>query len=147
MGAILWQSKNDVRYGSTPQVELFDAMHLWTLGIFTDADPGSESESGELEEPAPRPEHAPAPKPEHAPVPLIRIVFVLAAGTPSLKTDEASCVTNSRGLGFCTYDIRCAGISPYILCPIDGDAQTSWADLLRARGSRWNPGVADAPEV
>ncbi|KAH7907566.1 hypothetical protein BJ138DRAFT_1104220, partial [Hygrophoropsis aurantiaca] len=123
-GIVPFCSKNDVRYGSTPQVELFDTMDPWTLGIFNDMDPGSDSELGEREESA--------SKPVHAPVPLIRIIFALAARTPSLKVVKASRVANSRGLGFCTYDIWCAGISPDILCPIDGNAQVSWADLLGA---------------
>ncbi|KAH7907099.1 hypothetical protein BJ138DRAFT_1182650 [Hygrophoropsis aurantiaca] len=78
MGAILWQSKNDPRYTSEPQKESFDAMDPWTHRLFT------------------------SPAPRHGFVPLIRIIFALAAETPSLRVVQ---VDSFSKRGFRTYDI------------------------------------------
>ncbi|RXW14770.1 hypothetical protein EST38_g11087, partial [Candolleomyces aberdarensis] len=57
IGAILWQSKNDEKYGNNPQVDLFTSMDPYSTGLFD----------------------------EPTDIPVIRIVFALAAKEPSIE--------------------------------------------------------------
>jgi hypothetical protein len=90
-----------------PQQKLFDAMDPYDIGI--------------LEEDTPV-------------IPLIKIVFALAARTPSLNvvrhppTEEYPAVI---------YEIWRAGISPEILGPVEKQQECIWEALLQASYS-WN---------
>ncbi|KDQ58385.1 hypothetical protein JAAARDRAFT_154830 [Jaapia argillacea MUCL 33604] len=101
LGAILCQVKNDQKYDANPQMHLFQAMDPYNIGFFDEAD---------------------------EPIPIIRIVFALAAKTPSLT------IIPSKGEEgkFIAYDIWCAGISPLIFRPIDPSQGHVWEALLQA---------------
>ena len=108
IGVILWQSKNDSSYTSEPVQALFDAMDPFDLGIFEESD-------------------------QTDVIPIIRIVFALAAKTPSMKVVRAETMSHS-----CTaYDIWCSGISSEIQRPITNAAEEVWHSLVSASHG-WN---------
>ncbi|KAJ2927459.1 hypothetical protein H1R20_g9635, partial [Candolleomyces eurysporus] len=84
IGAILWQSKNDEKYGNNPQVDLFTSMDPYSTGLFD----------------------------EPTDVPVIRIVFALAAKEPSIEIVTTG--ESKSGKKFTTYDIWVAGLGPEI---------------------------------
>ena len=97
IGIILWQSTRDKAYTNKPDCSLFDQMDLFR--IFDGKEP----------------------------IPVIRIVFALAARTPSVQVlpyDEnrtGSCVA---------YDIWCSGVSSAHLAPIKQNAMDTWTSLV-----------------
>jgi len=62
-------------------------------------------------------------------VPLIKIVFALAASTPSLNV---VCHVPTNEYPAVIYEIWCAGISPGILGPIEQEQMDIWDSLLQA---------------
>ncbi|KDQ51683.1 hypothetical protein JAAARDRAFT_210966 [Jaapia argillacea MUCL 33604] len=107
-GAILCQVKNDQRYGNKPNLDLFEVMDPYEINLFDEGD---------------------------EPIPIIRIVFALAATTPSLQVIEPEVVASpvlDNAVPFVAYDIWCAGISPSVFRPIDDRQQNVWAALLQA---------------
>ena len=115
IGVIMFQVKNDVKYSGLPQLDLFHAMDPCSLGI--------------LESPAK--------------IPVIRIVFALAANTPSLplvnhpktKTGRPSRApvesTDATEKIYTTYDFWVSGLSPKILVPV-GKGPSAWDSILQA---------------
>ena len=101
-GLILHQVKNNSGYSTKPRQKLFDAMDPYDLEIL---------EAG-----------APA-------VPLIKIVFALAARTPSLNVVRRS---STKEYAAVIYEIWCAGISPDLLRPIEQQQVGIWDSLLQA---------------
>jgi hypothetical protein len=101
-GLILHQIKNNLKYSTEPQQKLFDAMDPYDLEIL------------EVDASA---------------IPLIRIVFALAARTPSLNIVHHS---PTKGYPAVIYEIWCAGISPDILGPIEQQHLGIWDSLLQA---------------
>ncbi|RXW15099.1 hypothetical protein EST38_g10747, partial [Candolleomyces aberdarensis] len=84
IGAILWQSKNDEKYGNNPQVDLFTSMDPYSTGLFD----------------------------EPTDIPVIRIVFALAAKERSIEIVTTG--ESKSGQKFTTYDIWVAGLGPEI---------------------------------
>ncbi len=101
-GLILQQIKNNSSYSKKPHQKLFDAMDPYDLGIL---EAGADA------------------------VPLIKIVFALAARTPSLTVVRHSPTTNYPAV---IYEIWCADISPDILGPIERQQVGIWDSLLQA---------------
>ena len=101
-GFILSQVKNDPKFSHVPQDELFTAMDPYKLGII---EPGDGA------------------------VPLIKIVFALAAKTPYLNVVRHGPTKDYNAI---TYEIWCAGISPDILGPVQGQDAGMWDALLQA---------------
>jgi hypothetical protein len=101
-GLILHQIKNDAHYTKTPQQKLFDLMDPYALGILG--------------------EDCPA-------VPVIKIVFALAARTPSLHVVRRAPTKDYSAI---VYEIWCAGMSPDIFGPIKGQQVGIWDSLLQA---------------
>jgi hypothetical protein len=62
-------------------------------------------------------------------VPLIKIVFALAAKTPSLNVVRRGPTKDYPAV---VYEIWCAGLSPYILGPIIPEETGIWDSLLQA---------------
>ncbi|KIM80582.1 hypothetical protein PILCRDRAFT_89553 [Piloderma croceum F 1598] len=89
---------------------LFGAMDPFTLKIFGD-DSGSD-------------------------VPVIRIVFALAADTPSIQVVKVQCTTNGKGKSYITYDIWCSGLSPDNLHSVTAGKEDVWQALLQ-RSHGW----------
>ncbi|KAJ2927619.1 hypothetical protein H1R20_g9470, partial [Candolleomyces eurysporus] len=128
IGAILWQSKNDEKYGKNPQVDLFTSMDPHSTGLFD----------------------------EPTDVPVIRIVFALAAKEPSIEIVTTG--ESKSGKKFTTYDIWVAGLGPEIFGVVTDesvwkallDASHGWRDIYtgvnpvqaRIRMSM-NPGMAE----
>jgi len=101
-GLVLHQIKNNSRYSTKPQQKLFDVMDPYDLEILEAGDPA---------------------------VPLIRIVFALAARTPSLNVVRHNPTKEYPAV---IYEIWCAGISPDILGPIEQQQVGIWDSLLQA---------------
>ena len=101
-GLILHQMKNDPRYSTEPQPKLFNAMDPRDLEILG---------TGDLA------------------VPLIKIIFALAARTPSLNVVRHDPTKEYPAV---VYEIWCAGISPDILGPIEQQEVGIWDSLLQA---------------
>jgi hypothetical protein len=102
LGLILWQGKNDPAFTDDPQQALFEAMNVYKLKILKKGD---------------------------AAIPLIKIVFALAAETPSLKVVRHSPSSEYNAI---VYDIWCAGISPDTLSAVEPLQVDTWAALLQA---------------
>ena len=102
LGLILWQGKNDSAFTATPQPSLFEAMDVYKLKILKE---------GEIA------------------IPLIKIVFALAARTPSLTVVRHSPSIDYNAV---VYEIWCAGISPDILHAVEPSQANTWAALLQA---------------
>jgi hypothetical protein len=103
LGLILWQGKNDSAFTATSQPALFTAMDVYKLRILKEGD---------------------------AAVPLIKIVFALAARTPSITVDRHP--PSTTGYNAVVYDIWCAGLSPDILKAVEPTQATIWDALLQA---------------
>ncbi len=124
LGLILYQIKNDPHYYShIPKPELFESMDPYDVGIL---------------------------KADDAPVPVIRIIFALAAQTPSLHVIRHD---PSPTYDAVVYDIWSAGLSSDFLNPIDPEtdiwdclleASCSWKDIYEGKEIRrsMNPGAA-----
>jgi hypothetical protein len=104
LGLILWQGKSDSAFTATPRQALFDIMDVYKLGIL-----------GENEKP----------------VPLIKIVFALAARSPSLTVVRCPPATEYNAVVF-VYEIWCPGLSPDILSAIEHSQVAIWTALLQA---------------
>jgi hypothetical protein len=80
LGLVLWQVKNDSRFGESAEQHLFDGIDPYKLRILAEGEPA---------------------------IPIIKIVFALASKTASLvvKRHEPSAAYNA-----CVYEIWCAGI-------------------------------------
>jgi hypothetical protein len=117
LGLILKQVKNDMKYNHHPDLSLFDKMDPVTLGFFDEQDQNSFS------------------------VPVIRIVFALAAKTPSLQVVRI----NSSNHSFTVYDIWCSGLSSGILCPVSQQQNDVWQSLLQVSYG-WERIYKDAPQ-
>ncbi|KAJ2932244.1 hypothetical protein H1R20_g4869, partial [Candolleomyces eurysporus] len=132
IGAILWQSKNDEKYGDNPQIDLFTAMDPYSTGLFSTDEPTN--------------------------VPVIRIVFALAAKRPSISIVPSG--KSKSGNSFTTFDIWVAGLSPDVFGVMTHQSQSVWEALLQASHgwkdiyqdvsprekkltTRMNPGVAE----
>ncbi|KAH7890673.1 hypothetical protein F5I97DRAFT_1826747 [Phlebopus sp. FC_14] len=102
IGAILFQVKNDQAYTHRPKVMLFEAMDPHYLGIRASSH-----------------------------IPVIRMVFALAATTPTLVQPALSLHASQEEHSYLAYDFWVAGISPTILQPIKGK-QNTWDALLQA---------------
>jgi hypothetical protein len=96
VGGILWQSKAGGEFSDTPVPALFDAMDPFELGIFDREDMSDV-------------------------VPLIRVVFVLGAGPPSVKVLPL----NTAQTSYTSYDIWCSGMSSDCL-------EDTWESLVLA---------------
>jgi len=107
LGLILWQSKNDSSFTATPQPALFAAMDVYKLRILKEGD---------------------------AAVPVIKIVFALAARTPSLTVVKCPPSINYNAV---VYEIWCAGISPEILNAVEPSQANTWTALLQASFYGW----------
>ena len=101
-GLCLVQVKNDPKYSTKPQPEVFSAMEPYDLGILEEGDPS---------------------------VPLIKIVFALAARKPSLNVVRRA---PTKEYGAMVYEIWRAGLSPDILQPIISQETGVWDSLLQA---------------
>ncbi len=106
LGLVFIQIKNDPRYTHIPKPDLFKSMDPYDLGVLNKAD---------------------------AAVPIIRIIFALAAKTPSLHVTRHD---PSSAYGAVVYDIWVSGLSSNFLEPI-GLQTDIWRGLLRASYS-WN---------
>ncbi|KAF8548005.1 hypothetical protein OG21DRAFT_815789 [Imleria badia] len=132
IGVIMFQVTNDALYTHIPMADLFDAMNPRSLGVVCPS----------------------------ADIPVIRIVFALAATTPSLALVHHE-LTNETEESYTTYDFWVAGLSPDLLVPVTDEEP--WGNILEA--SYWwkktysrrselkerlcksmNPGVADDGE-
>ena len=107
-GVILYRFKNDASYSETPEPELFESMDPYDLGIVGEGD---------------------------AAVPIIKIVFALAATTPSLHVERHDA---SEAYNAVVYDIWSAGLSPDYLNPIDPQQTDIWNDILQASYGSWD---------
>lgn len=103
VGGILWQAKAGGEFSDIPVPALFDAMDPFQLGIF-DKDDVS-----------------------HV-VPLIRVVFVLGAGPPSVKVLPL----NTAQTSYTSYDIWCSGVSSDCLAQVEKVAEDTWESLVLA---------------
>ena len=101
-GLTFYQVKNDPKYSSNPQPKTFAAMEPYDLSVLEEDDPA---------------------------VPLIKIVFALAAGTPSLNVVRR---VPTKDYPAVVYEIWCAGLSPDILGPIIPQEIRIWDSLLQA---------------
>jgi hypothetical protein len=101
-GLILHEIKNNLRYSMKPQQKLFDAMDPYDLRIL---------------------------EASTSAVSLIKIVFTLAARTPSLNV---VCHTPMKEYPAVIYEIWCTGISPDILGLIKQEHVGIWNSLLHA---------------
>jgi len=117
IGIIMFQVKNDARYSSNPDWQLFLAMDPFSLKIL---------------EPSTK-------------VPIIRIVFALAAQTSSFTLVDYEKKEDPKGKGkekekarpslgmeqsYTTYDFWVSGLSPEFLVPV-GNEQSVWNSLLQ----------------
>ena len=102
LGLILWQSKNNAIYTDKPEPSFFTAMDPYKLAILKEPD---------------------------KPVPLIKIVFALAAKTPSLNVVRRP---PSDVYDAVVYEIWCAGISQEILGSVENAQEPTWAALVQA---------------
>jgi hypothetical protein len=102
LGLILWQSKNDSAFTDTPVPMRFAAMDVYKLNILKEGE---------------------------AAVPLVKIVFALAARTPSLTVVRHPPSTEYNAV---VYDIWCSGISPSIFSAMEPSQASLWAALLQA---------------
>ncbi len=87
-GLTFSQVKNALKYSMKPQPDVFAAMDPYNLGVLEEGD---------------------------AAVPLIKIVFALAAKTPSLNVVRRA---PTKEYAAVVYEIWCAGLSPDILGPV-----------------------------
>lgn len=101
-GLCLIQVKNDPKYSTKPQPEVFSAIEPHDLGILEEGNPS---------------------------VLLIKIVFALAARKPSLNVVWH---TPTKEYGAIVYEIWCAGLSLDILQPIISQETGVWDSLLQA---------------
>ncbi|KAF8336008.1 hypothetical protein F5887DRAFT_1063318 [Amanita rubescens] len=102
LGLILYRISNDPHYTHIPEPKLFESMNPYDVGILKEGD---------------------------APVPVIRIIFALAAQTPSLHVIRHD---PSPAYNAVVYDIWSAGLSSDFLKPIDPQTTDIWNDLLQA---------------
>jgi len=102
LGLILWQGKNDAHFTHTSQPALFAAMDVYKLGILKTGD---------------------------AAVPLIKIVFALAAKTPSLQVVRHPASAEYNAV---VYDIWCSGISSDTFSAVESSQEAIWTALLQA---------------
>jgi hypothetical protein len=110
LGVCMWQAKNDSSFTDQANASLFEAMDPFTVKIFGD-DSGSD-------------------------IPVIRIVFALAADTPSVQVVKVQRTTNGMGKSYITYDIWCSGLSSDNLLPVTADKEDVWQALLQ-RSHGW----------
>jgi hypothetical protein len=110
LGVCMWQAKNDSSFTHQIDQSLFEAMDPFTLKIFGD-DSGCD-------------------------IPVIRIVFALAADTPSVQVATVRHTTNHKCKSYITYDIWCSGLSPDHLLPITAGKEDAWHALLQ-RSHGW----------
>ena len=117
IGVIMFQVTNDAKYSNSPQLNLFDAMDPCSLGVL-----GSPAK-----------------------IPIIRIIFALAAETPSLtfvdhntpetRTDRPSFAgvesTGTTKGSYTTYDFWVSGLSPEVLVQV-GNEPNAWNNILQA---------------
>ena len=101
-GLTFCQVKNNPKYSTKPQPEVFAAMDPYNLEVLEDGDPA---------------------------VPLIKIVFALAARIPSLNVVRRAPTKDYPAV---VYEIWCAGLSPDILGPIVPQETGIWDSLLQA---------------
>ena len=130
IGVIMFQVKDDVKCSNSPQLNLFHAMDPYSLGI--------------LQFPTN--------------IPVIRIVFALAAKTPSLTFVDYNTPTTKTGRtsrarvkptgitkeSYTTYDFWVSGLSQEILVPIGKESNT-WNSILQA--SSWERIYSDRLEL
>jgi hypothetical protein len=105
VGVCLWQTKNDSSFTDEVDIALFECMDPFKICVFDDDS-----------------------KPD---VPIIRIVFALAAKTPSLRVARVEQIINKKGKSYITYDIWCSGLSSDILLPVSANKQDAWHSLLQ----------------
>jgi hypothetical protein len=103
LGGIIWQSKTSGEFSDLPVPELFDVMDPFRLGI---VDREDESED----------------------VPLIRVVFVLGAGPPSVKVLPL----NTAKTSYTSYVILCSGVSSDCLAQVEKVTEDTWQSLVLA---------------
>jgi hypothetical protein len=101
-GLTFCQVKNNPKYSTKPQPEVFAAMDPYDLEVLEEGDPA---------------------------VPLIKIVFALAAKLPSLNVVRRAPTKDYPAV---VYEIWCAGLSPDILGPIIPQETGIWDSLLQA---------------
>ncbi|KAF8323573.1 hypothetical protein F5887DRAFT_1208074 [Amanita rubescens] len=102
LGLILYRVSNDPHYTHIPKPKCFESMNPYDVGILKEGD---------------------------APVPVIRIIFALAAQTPSLHVTRHD---PSPAYNAVVYDIWSAGLSSDFLGPIDPQTTDIWDGLLQA---------------
>ena len=101
LGVILYQFKNNADYNDKPKPKLFNSMNPHDLKILD---------------------------PEDEPIPIIRIIFALAAKTPSLRVTRHPPTSTYNAV---IYDIWSAGLSSKFLNPIPPHSDI-WKALLQA---------------
>ena len=128
IGVIMFQVKNDVKYTSFPRLNLFHAMDPFSVEILS----------------------------HPTRVPVIRIVFALAATTPTIRlpdypitrkplTRRASASTSTKK-SYTTFDFWVSGLSSTILAPIGNDEESTWDSLLKTSYS-WGKIYTDDLEL